>query len=71
MNGMAENARIKTRVESVLEDPSAQAVAQVYSDAFLGGMPEGEAAGALEELRSFLGDVLEKSATLWDENEHR
>src|SRR5260221_2267126 len=51
---------IKTRIESVMEDPSAGAVARTYADAFLNAMPAGQVEGALDEFRSFVEDVLEK-----------
>jgi F-type H+-transporting ATPase subunit delta len=47
----------KTRVPSVLEDPSAQAVARVYAGAFLDAAG-GSVSGSLEEFASFLDDVL-------------
>ena len=43
---------------TVLEDPSAQAVARVYSDAFLAAAAKVGIDRALEEFRSFLNDVL-------------
>ena len=57
---MAEK-RIKTRIESVMEDPQAGAIARVYADAFLNALPAGQIEGALEEFRSFLDDVLRKN----------
>lgn len=50
---LAENSR----VASVLEDPSTQAVAQVYATAFLNAAAD-KAADAVEELCSFATDVL-------------
>lgn len=57
---MTDKPRIKTRVDSVMEDPSAQAVAQVYADAFLGSVPANQVSGALEEFASFIDDVLHR-----------
>ena len=54
---MAEKP-IKTRIESVMEDPSAGAVARVYADAFLNSLPAAQVEGALEEFQSFLDEVL-------------
>ena len=54
---MAEAENIPTRVSSVMEDPSALAVARVYATAFLDAVG-GDADGALEEFTSFLDDVL-------------
>jgi F-type H+-transporting ATPase subunit delta len=45
------------RVASVLEDPSSQAVAQVYANSYL-NIAGANAAGAVEELQSFCDDVL-------------
>lgn len=59
---MADPEQIKTRVPSVLEDPSAQAVANVYAESFLTAAEkagiEGGTSGALEEFTSFVDDVL-------------
>jgi F-type H+-transporting ATPase subunit delta len=55
---MADNQTPKTRVQSVLEDPSARAIARVYAEAFLDALPEGDAAGTLEEFQSFVDEVL-------------
>jgi F-type H+-transporting ATPase subunit delta len=57
---MAGKSQIKTRIESVMEDPHRGAVARVYADAFLNAIPEGRLDEALEEFRSFVADVLEK-----------
>ena len=43
----------------MLEDPSARAIATVYSNAFLGAIGDGDVAGHLEELASFIEDVVE------------
>ena len=55
---MADNTQIKTRIESVMEDPHTGAVALVYADAFLNAIPAGQGEEALEEFRSFVEDVL-------------
>ncbi|HLJ12771.1 MAG TPA: ATP synthase F1 subunit delta [Planctomycetaceae bacterium] len=57
---MADKPPVKTRIESVMEDPSAGAVARVYADAFLNSVPAGEVENALEEFRSFVDDVLQQ-----------
>ncbi len=57
---MASESQIKTRIESVMEDPHQGAVARVYADAFLNALPAGEADAGLEEFRSFVDDVLDK-----------
>jgi F-type H+-transporting ATPase subunit delta len=57
---MSDKPQLRTRVASVLEDPSAQAVARLYADAFLqaaGGAP-GE---LLEEFTSLQDDVLSRN----------
>ena len=48
----------KTRIASVVQDPSAQAVARVYADAFLDAAASVGVQDALEEFASFLDDVL-------------
>jgi F-type H+-transporting ATPase subunit delta len=57
---MASESQIKTRIESVMEDPHQGAVARIYADAFLNAVPLGEVDAALEEFRSFVDDVLDK-----------
>src|SRR5579863_7247095 len=57
---MAGNAQIKTRIESVMQDPHRGAVARVYAEALLNAVPSGQVDAALEEFRSFIDDVLEK-----------
>ncbi len=57
---MAGKSQIKTRIESVMEDPHLGAVARVYADAFLNAIPAGGHDEALEEFRSFVEDVLGK-----------
>jgi F-type H+-transporting ATPase subunit delta len=61
---VARKAPIKTRIESVMEDPHLGAVARVYADAFLNAIPAGQLDGALEEFRSFVDDVLARNADL-------
>jgi F-type H+-transporting ATPase subunit delta len=48
----------QTRIKSVLEDPSAQAIARVYAEAFLSAAADAGIEEALEEFASFLDDVL-------------
>lgn len=55
---MAHKAHIKTRIESVMENPHAGAVARVYADAFLNAIPAGQADAALREYQSFVDEVL-------------
>jgi len=57
---MAGKSQIKTRIESVMEDPHMGAVARIYADAFLNAIPAGQQAEGLEEFRSFVEDVLNK-----------
>jgi F-type H+-transporting ATPase subunit delta len=57
---MAEKTQIKTRIESVMEDPHTGAVARIYADAFLNAIPAGQQAEAIEEFRSFVEDLLNK-----------
>ena len=52
--------RVRTRPPSVLEDPSAQAIARVYSEAFLNAAESVGVEDSLEEFASFLDDVLAK-----------
>lgn len=52
-------AQIATRPAHVLEDPSAKAVARVYSQAFLNAAGGAGVAAALEEFTSFVDDVLQ------------
>jgi len=58
---MADAEKLPTRVKSVLEDPSAQAVARVYAKAFLDAAASVNVEEALEEFASFLDDVLDKN----------
>src|SRR3954466_10681556 len=55
---MAKPERGETRVASVLEDPSSQAVARMYADAFLQAAETVGVDAALDELASFLDNVL-------------
>ena len=55
---MSDRQEIKSRVGHVLEDPSAQAVARVYADAFLAAAKSIGVDAALEELATFLDNVL-------------
>lgn len=55
----AEHAKVQTRVASVLEDPSSQAVAKVYADALVNAAG-GQAESVLDELGSFVDGVLAK-----------
>jgi F-type H+-transporting ATPase subunit delta len=50
--------QIKTRIESVMQDPGAAAVGRVYADAFLNSLPADRLAEALDEFRSFVDDVV-------------
>lgn len=58
---MTQQQPVRTRPPHVLEDPSAQAVARVYSKAFLDAAQSVGAEDALEEFTSFLDDVLSKN----------
>jgi F-type H+-transporting ATPase subunit delta len=58
---MPEAENIPKRVASVMEDPSALAVARVYAGAFLNAAGA-NVDGALEEFTSFLDDVLKTFA---------
>ena len=55
---MADKPQPQTRIKSVLEDPSAQAIARVYAEAFLSAAADTGIEEALEEFASFLDDVL-------------
>ena len=54
-------AEPQTRPTHVLEDPSAKAVARVYALAYLDAAAAGNVADPLEELTSFLEDVLDRN----------
>ena len=49
---------IRTRIPSVMEDPGAQSIARVYSQAYLESSGVDGVSAALEELGSFVHDVL-------------
>ena len=55
---MAQAERLPTRQRSVMEDPSAKAVARVYAEAFLKASAADGVEGALEEFASFVDEVL-------------
>ena len=55
---MAEKLQIKTRIESVMQDPGTGAVASVYSTALLNSIPAGQAHEVLDEYRSFVNDII-------------
>ncbi len=57
MSEVAENARVR----SVLEDPSSQAIAQTYAFSYLDAAGD-KSAEAVEELTSFVDDVLNRNA---------
>lgn len=57
---MSDKQPVRTRVASVLEDPSAQAVARVYADAFLQAAGD-KAVELLEEFTSLQDDVLSRN----------
>src|SRR5580704_15103688 len=61
---MSEQQADLTRIGSVMEDPSAQAVARTYADAILDAATAGGTASVLEELGSFVDDVLLKVSGL-------
>ena len=56
---MADGQKIRTRVSSVMDDPSAQAIARVYAIALVDAAESAGVATTLDELASFLDDVLE------------
>ena len=57
---MPDLSEVKTRVRSVLEDPSAVAIARMYADAFLDAGPADQAQDSIEELKSFIEEVYAK-----------
>jgi F-type H+-transporting ATPase subunit delta len=57
---MSDSNPKPSRPRSVMEEPSAQAVARTYADAFLDASAATGTEAALEELGSFVEDVLEK-----------
>ena len=58
---MSEETRENTRVESVLDDPGAIAIARVYADAFLDALSADQAAEALDEFAAFVYDIVQKN----------
>src|SRR5262245_34110183 len=58
---MAEKQQPRARISSVLEDPAAGSIARVYAEALLDAIPPAQLAGTLEEIQSFLDDVLAKN----------
>lgn len=59
---MKEREKLQSRVNSVFDDPSALAIANVYAESFLTAAKkagyEGGPQGAIEEFTSFMDDVL-------------
>ena len=55
-------AQVQTRIPSVMEDPSAQSVAKVYAVAYLDSAGGSGGDAAVEELVSFVDDVLTPQA---------
>lgn len=53
-----ESQDTRSRLPSIMEDPGARSVAKVYSDAYLEAAGAEGVQGALEELNSFVSDVL-------------
>jgi len=58
---MNQPDQLQTRVSSVMEDPSAQALARTYATAFLNAAASVGVSDALEEFQSFVNDVLAAS----------
>ena len=56
---MADGQEIRTRVSSVMDDPSARAIARVYATALVDAAASAGVGDVLDELASFLDDVLE------------
>ncbi len=54
---MADKATLKTRVDTVLEDPGAMAVARMYADALLNSLPREQVEPVLAEFAAFVQDV--------------
>jgi F-type H+-transporting ATPase subunit delta len=52
------DVQIQTRIPSVMEDPSTQSVAKVYAVAYLDSAGDSGGHSAVEELASFMDDVL-------------
>jgi F-type H+-transporting ATPase subunit delta len=63
---MAEQQSEQLAIRSVLEDPSAQAIARTYADSLLDAAAATGADSVLEELGSFVDDVLLKVPGLRD-----
>jgi F-type H+-transporting ATPase subunit delta len=57
---MTEGQSEASHIGSVMEDPSAQAIARTYANAFLDAAAATGTEAALDELRSFVDDVLLK-----------
>ncbi len=57
---MARQQATQARVSSLMEDPSVQAIARIYADAFLDAASSTGVEAALEDLGSFVDDVLAK-----------
>ena len=55
-------AQIQTRIPNVMEDPGAQSVAKVYAVAYLDAAGGSAGEAAVEELASFVDDVLTQQA---------
>ncbi|MSR58573.1 MAG: ATP synthase F1 subunit delta [Planctomycetaceae bacterium] len=58
---MADMPTMKTRIESVMEDPASGAIARVYAQSLLDALPADQAAEAVEEFQSFVDEVLAKN----------
>ena len=56
---MADGQEVRTRVSSVMEDPSARAIARGYATALVDAAASAGVGDVLDELASFLDDVLE------------
>ena len=56
---MADGQEVRTRVSSVMEDPSARAIARVYATALVDAAASAGVGDVLDELASFLDAVLE------------
>ena len=56
---MADGQEVRTRVSSVMEEPSARAIARVYATALVDAAASAGVGDVLDELASFLDDVLE------------
>ena len=56
-----EKQELPSRIPSVMEDPGAQSVAKVYALAYLDSAGVSGVSAALDELGSFVNDVLAKN----------